>query len=72
MARNRSQFQKGLPETNFVTLYGIQDLCRAAMARWRWSEGFVCPKCGGRMKILRTGSKRTLATAPLASQRLGP
>jgi transposase-like protein len=48
MARNRIQFQKGLSEAGFVALYGNEDLCRAAVARWRWSDGFVCPKCGGR------------------------
>ena len=47
MARNRIQFQKGLSEARFVTLYGTQGLCRAAVALWRWPEGFVCPKCGG-------------------------
>ena len=47
MARNRIQFQKGLSEAGFVTLYGTEELCRAAVARWRWPHGFVCPKCGG-------------------------
>ena len=47
MARNRIQFQKGLSEAGFVALYGTEELCRAAVARWRWPHGFVCPKCGG-------------------------
>jgi len=47
MARNRIQFQKGLSEARFVALYGSEDLCRAAVALWRWPGGFICPKCGG-------------------------
>ncbi|MBZ0210508.1 MAG: IS1595 family transposase [Hyphomicrobium sp.] len=47
MARNRIQFQKGLSEARFAGLYGTEELCRAAVARWRWPDGFVCPKCGG-------------------------
>lgn len=47
MARNRIQFQKGLSEAGFATLYGTEDRCRAALALWRWPDGFVCPACGG-------------------------
>ena len=47
MARNRIQFQKGLSEAHFVTLYGNEERCREAVARWRWPDGFRCPKCGG-------------------------
>lgn len=47
MARNRIQFQKGLSEVRFAALYGSEDLCRAAVASWRWRDGFVCPACGG-------------------------
>jgi transposase-like protein len=46
MAGNRIQFQKGLSEARFATLYGREDLCREAIARWRWPDGFVCPACG--------------------------
>lgn len=46
MARNRIQFQKGLSEVNFSALYGTENLCREATARWRWPDGFVCPACG--------------------------
>ena len=46
MARNRIQLQKGLSEARFVALYGTEDLCRAAVAQWRWPDGFICPKCG--------------------------
>ena len=48
MARNRVQFQKGLSEADFVTLYGTKELCRTAVNRWRWPNGFQCPKCNGR------------------------
>jgi len=47
MARNRIQFQKGLSEAGFAALYGTEELCRAALSRWRWPDGFVCPACGG-------------------------
>lgn len=47
MARNRVQFQKGLSEAAFDELYGTEELCRAAVFRWRWPKGFVCPGCGG-------------------------
>ncbi len=48
MARNRVQFQKGLSEAGFVGLYGTEELCREALAHWRWPRGFACPKCSGR------------------------
>ena len=46
MARNRIQFQKGLSEAGFASLYGSKLQCRDAVARWRWPEGFRCPVCG--------------------------
>jgi len=48
MARNRVQFQKGLSEADFATLYGTEKQCRAAVHLWRWPDGFCCPKCGCR------------------------
>ena len=47
MARNRIQFQKGLSEARFATLYGSEENCREALARWRWPDGFICPRCAG-------------------------
>ena len=47
MARNKVQFQKGLSMSAFVAAYGREDQCHAALAKWRWPAGFVCPKCGG-------------------------
>jgi transposase-like protein len=29
-----------------MALYGSEELCRAAVAVWRWPDGFVCPACG--------------------------
>ena len=48
MARSTVQFQKGLSEADFVKLYGTENLCRAAVFRGRWPDGFECPACGGR------------------------
>ena len=46
MARNKVQFQKGLSEAQFASLYGTEDQCREAVMRWRWPSGFICPVCG--------------------------
>jgi len=48
MARNKVQYQKGLSEAEFDHQYGSEKQCRAAVAKWRWPDGFVCPRCGGR------------------------
>src|SRR5512132_586657 len=48
MARNKVQYQKGLSEAEFERRYGSEEQCRAAVAKWRWPDGFVCPRCGGR------------------------
>ena len=48
MASNKVQFQKGLSEAQFASLYGTEDQCREAVMRWRWPSGFVCPACGGK------------------------
>ena len=36
MARNKVQFQKGLSEAQFASLFGTEDQCREAVMRWRW------------------------------------
>jgi transposase-like protein len=48
MARNKVQFQKGLSEAGFDSLYGTEELCRAAVIKLRWPKGFECPVCGSR------------------------
>ena len=52
MARNKVQYQKGLSEAEFERRYGSEEQCRAAVAKWRWPDGFVCPRCGGRRHSL--------------------
>ena len=44
MARNWIQFQKGYSLTQFVDEYGTEERCVAALFRWRWPNGFVCPR----------------------------
>lgn len=39
MARNEIQFQKGLSLGAFVTSYGKEAQCEAALARSRWPDG---------------------------------
>lgn len=46
MAKNRVQFQKGLSFDAFMTRYGTEEACHAALVAWRWPSGFVCPECG--------------------------
>ena len=45
MARNRVQFQKGYSLTQFMDEYGTEEKCTEAVFRWRWPNGFVCPRC---------------------------
>lgn len=42
------QFQKGLSEARFAALHGSEERCRETLAGWRWPDGFICPKYGGR------------------------
>ena len=46
MPRNKVQFQKELSEARFRELYGSEEQCREALFRWRWPDGFSCPRCG--------------------------
>jgi len=48
MARNAVQLQKGLSLSAFLERYGTEEQCHAALVAWRWPDGFVCPRCGGR------------------------
>ncbi len=59
MARNKVQLQKGLGETDFDAQYGSEEQCHAALVKWRWSEGFECPDCGGKAHcVVRRGSRQ--------------
>jgi hypothetical protein len=57
MARSRIQFQKGLSEAQFQTLYGDEERCRELVVAWRWPDGFRCPRCGGPAHCI-VGAKR--------------
>lgn len=46
MPMNRVQFQQGLSMREFLSLYGTEDLCEAAVVALRWPRGFECPRCG--------------------------
>jgi len=46
MQQNPIQFQKGLSLTSFLRQFGTEEQCAAAVFRWRWPRGFVCPQCG--------------------------
>lgn len=46
MPQNKVQFQKGLSLAEFMRQYGDEERCAAALFRWRWPQGFVCPQCG--------------------------
>ena len=45
MARNRVQFQKGYSLVQFMDEYGSEEKRTEALFRWRWPNGFVCPRC---------------------------
>ena len=47
MSRNMVQFQKGMSLGEFMKRFGNESLCREALFKWRWPQGFVCPECGG-------------------------
>ncbi len=46
MTMNRVQFQPGLSMREFLSLYGTEELCEAALIARRWPQGFECPRCG--------------------------
>ena len=45
VARNRVQFQKGYSLVQFMDEYGSEEKCMESLFRWRWPNGFVCPRC---------------------------
>jgi len=46
MPKNKIQFQHGLSLQRFFQLYGTEEQCRALLFKYRWPNGFICPKCG--------------------------
>lgn len=46
MPKNKIQFQKGMSLIDFNKTYGTVKQCEQALFRFRWPQGFCCPKCG--------------------------
>ncbi len=71
MKMNRIQFQPGLSLPQFLADYGTETQCEAALEKFRWPQGFACPKCKeqrhsayrrGRVKVFQCRSCRTQTT----------
>ena len=48
MKTNRIQFQPGMSLNQFLTKYGTEQQCEAALENVRWPQGFRCPKCSSK------------------------
>lgn len=46
--KNYIQLQKGISLDEFYAQYGSGAQCEEAVEKFRWPEGFQCPKCGGK------------------------
>ncbi len=46
MAKNKVQFQKGFSLRDFLSQYGEEGRCYQTLFRFKWPNGFICPKCG--------------------------
>lgn len=53
MPINRVQFQPGLSIAEFMSQFGSEEQCEAALIAARWPEGFSCLACGGPTRQLR-------------------
>ncbi|MBP6734820.1 MAG: transposase, partial [Chromatiaceae bacterium] len=53
MNQNMIQFQNGLRLPDFLKEYGTEEQCAQALERWRWPQGFICPRCGGQHEPVR-------------------
>ena len=60
MAQNPLQFQKGLSLPDFLKEYGTEEQCAQALERWRWPQGFICPRCGGQHEPVRLRTRALL------------
>jgi transposase-like protein len=74
MAMNRIQFQPGLSMSEFITRYGTEAQCAAAVEASRWPAGFACPRCAsqrycvvGRQRIKTFQCHRCHAQTTLTS-----
>lgn len=56
MPMNRVQFQPGLSMREFLSLYGTEERCEAALIASRLPRGLECPRCG--VCESRTGFQR--------------
>ena len=68
---NRIQFQAGMSLNQFLTDYGTESQCEAVLEKFRWPQGFECPKCEtrehffyrrGRVKVFQCRVCRTQTT----------
>lgn len=68
---NRIQFQAGMSLNQFLTDYGTESQCEAVLEKFRWPQGFECPKCEtrehffyrrGRVKVFQCRACRTQTT----------
>jgi ribosomal protein L37AE/L43A len=68
---NRIQFQAGMSLNQFLTDYGTESQCEAVLEKFRWPQGFQCPKCEtrehffyrrGRVKVFQCRACRTQTT----------
>lgn len=46
MSKNTIQFQQGISLQEFFSHYGTEEQCYQAVFKWRWPNGFICPRCG--------------------------
>ena len=46
MPKSKVQFQKGYSLPQFQHIYGTEEKCREKVFKYRWPQGFTCPKCG--------------------------
>ena len=59
MSMNQVQFQKGLSLAEFLTQYGTEAQCEAALQALRWPDGFRCPACGEARHTVFKRNERT-------------
>jgi hypothetical protein len=48
MTPNQLQFQPGLSLSDFLHDYGTEAQCEAALGKFRWPKGYICPVCESR------------------------